>query len=505
MCGIATYSGPRPDLAAGIIGGIADRLDHRGPDDSGFVQTRSTVLAHRRLSIIDVDGGRQPLANENGDLSLVCNGMIYNHDRLRRQLEERHDFRTNSDSEVILHLYEEMGPDCVTKLDGMFAFVLSDGEEVFAARDPLGIKPLYIGQDDEAGTWFASELKALVGTCSEISEFPAGSFFAKGAVKRWFNPSWDARDTDSTASPEMIRDTLESAVHKRLMSDVPVGVFLSGGLDSSIIAAMMRRHVDELHSFSVGLEGSPDILAARVVAEHLGTRHHEYEYTPDEAISTLEDVIGHLESYDPALLRSAVPSYFVSRLASDHVKVVLSGEGADEAFAGYGYFRDVDDPDLLHDECVRLLSGLHNMNLQRVDRMTMAHSIEGRVPFLDIDFLDTAMAIDPGEKLHRGGHPEKWFLRKAVEDLLPESILWREKQEFAQGAGSELIFREHCGQVVSDEELAGADLRFSEDPPQTKEAYHYRRVFEEIFPGDAPRRTVGRWRGSVAPENESEE
>jgi len=505
MCGITTYVGRQSSSVAKTIDEVADRLQHRGPDDFGLLHSGSTVLAHRRLSIIDIAGGKQPLSNENGDLALVCNGEIYNHERLRRQLRERHHFQTNSDSEVILHLYEEMGPKCVTKLDGMFAFVLSDGEKVFAARDPLGIKPLYMGHDNDGGLWFASELKALIDKCTNIEEVPAGFAYANGSFHRWFNPLWlEPPDPNSTLSPKAIRERLETAVVKRLMSDVPLGVFLSGGLDSSIIAALVRQHVDELHSFSVGMEGSPDILAAREVAEHLGTRHHEYEYTPGEATSMLEEAIAHLESYDPALLRSAVPCYFVSKIASDHVKVVLSGEGADEAFAGYLYFRSIDDPALLHQECVRLLASLHNMNLQRVDRMTMAHSIEGRVPFLDIDFLNAVMAIDPRQKLHRPDYPEKWLLRNAVTDLLPESILWRKKQEFAQGCGSEWTLREHCDEVVSDDDIAAAAQRFPADTPETKEAFHYRRIFEDIFPGETPRRTVGRWRGTFASPNELE-
>lgn len=489
-----------------MIDGVAGRLHHRGPDDSGVLHMGSTVLAHRRLSIIDVAGGKQPLYNEIGDLALVCNGEIYNQERLRQELQDRHHFRTHSDSEVILHLYEDLGPACVTKLDGMFAFVLSDGKQVFAARDPLGIKPLYMGRDANGGVWFASELKALIDVCASIEEIPPGFAYSRGTLQQWFEPLWlEPPDRSLMLDPSSIRDKLESAVVKRLMSDVPVGVFLSGGLDSGIIAAMVRQHVDELHSFSVGLEGSPDILAAREVAEHLGTRHHEYVYTSGEVIRMLEEVIAHLESYDPALLRSAVPCYFVSKMASDHVKVVLSGEGSDEAFAGYLYFGTVGDPATLHRECVRLLTGLHNMNLQRVDRMTMAHSIEGRVPFLDIDFLDAVMAIDPSEKLHRPGRPEKWLLRNAVADLLPESILWRTKQEFAQGCGSEWTLREHCEEVVSEDDMAAAIQRYPVDTPRTKEEFHFRRIFEDIFPGETSRQTVGRWRGAFASPNEQEE
>ncbi len=505
MCGITTYLGRQSNSVAETIDEVADRLEHRGPDDFGLLHNGSTVLAHRRLSIIDLESGKQPLTNENGNLALVCNGEIYNHEALRRQLSSRHHFQTQSDSEVILHLYEELGPSCVTKLDGMFAFVLSDGHKIFAARDPLGIKPLYKGRDKEGGVWFASELKALIDNCTNIEEVPAGFTYNDGAFHRWFNPKWlNPPSPESALDTGSIRKRLESAVVKRLMSDVPLGVFLSGGLDSSIIAALVRQHVQHLHSFSVGLEGSPDLLAAREVAQYLGTQHHEYAYTPEEATSMLEEAIAHLESYDPALMRSAIPCYFVSKIASDYVKVVLSGEGADEAFAGYLYLRSIDDPIVLHQECVRLLTNLHNMNLQRVDRMTMAHSIEGRVPFLDIDFLNAVMNIDPREKLHRPDHPEKWLLRNAVTDLLPDSILWREKQEFAQGCGSEWTLREHCDQKVSDEEIAAAAERFPTDTPKTKEALLYRRIFEDIFPGETPRRTVGRWRGAFTSQNQLE-
>jgi asparagine synthase (glutamine-hydrolysing) len=281
------------------------------------------------------------------------------------------------------------------------------------------------------------------------------------------------------------------------MADVPLGVFLSGGLDSSMIAALVRRQITGLHSFAVGLDGSSDLLAARCAAAHLGTRHHERVYTPEELVHALPTVIAHLESYDPALIRSAVPCYFVSELTSQHVKVVLTGEGSDEAFAGYRYFTNIDDPAALHRECARLLLGLHNMNLQRVDRMTMAHGLEGRVPFLDVDFLTWAMGLDPAEKLHHSSRPEKWLLRRACEGLLPAEIAWRRKQEFAEGCGSEGVLKDHSEHAVTEADLARASEFFPVDTPTTKEALLYRRLFEEMFPGEAHRRTVGRWRGDV--------
>jgi asparagine synthase (glutamine-hydrolysing) len=459
-----------------------------------------SVLGHRRLSIIDVAGGAQPLVNEDGSVAVVCNGEIYNHLALRRQLEARHRFRTRSDSEVIVHLYEDHGAECVRALDGMFAFVVSDGVRLLAARDPLGIKPLYVGQRDDGTLWFASEIKALVGVCTEIVEFPPGHLFTtEGGLRRWFHPPWHASiEHPPQFDPSTLAAALRRAVEKRLMSDVPFGVSLSGGLDSSLVAALMRPHVDELHSFAVGLEGAPDLDAARLVARHLGTRHHEYVYTREEAIDALDTVIAHLESYDPALLRSAIPGYFVSRLAAGHVKMILNGEGADEAFAGYAYFASVQDPDALQRESARLLAGLHNLNLQRLDRMTMAHGLEGRVPFLDIEFLGLAMGLDPALKLHRPDRLEKWPLRTAFDGVLPDAILWRRKLEFAQGCGSEWTLREHCEAAVSDADFAGRGRQFPIDMPETKEAYHYRRLFEERFPGESPRRTVGRWRGAMA-------
>ena len=429
----------------------------------------------------------------------MCNGEIYNHEILRTQLKRRHRFRTRSDAEVIIHLYEEMGPACVDQLAGMFAFVLTDGERVLAARDPLGIKPLYMGRDGDGALWFASEIKGLLDVCDDVREFPAGSLYTeKGGLRRWFRPSWiDPPNEPLMADGGAIVRGLEMAVTKRPMSDVPVGVFLSGGLDSSIIAALMRSQMHELYSFSVGLENSVDLQAARAVADNLGTEHHELVYTVEDMLAVLETVIYHLESYDPALIHSAIPCYFVSKLAADHVKVALSGEGSDEAFAGYRYFGDLSDADALHRESVRILRRLHNMNLQRVDRMTMAHALEGRVPFLDTDFLNVAMAINPEAKLHQPDRTEKWLLRRAFAGLIPEAILWRAKEEFAQGCGSEWALREYCGHLIADAEFERASELFPVDTPKTKEAFHYRRIFEQFFPGDALRRTVGRWRGTA--------
>jgi len=501
MCGITVYAGRNAVARRADVDRRADRLRHRGPDGCGSLRHGDVVLAHRRLSIIDVAGGRQPLVGEDGRVATVCNGEIYNHSALRSRLQRRHRFRSRTDSEVLVHLYEEMGEDLVHELDGMFAFVVTDGERVLAARDPLGIKPLYLGHDAEGGVWLASEVKALSDLCVDLAEVPPGGLFTlEDGVRRWFRPAWSENPPAEPAPfrPQVLADTLEAAVVKRLMSDVPLGVFLSGGLDSSLVAALVRDHVDDLHSFAVGVEGSSDLEAARTVARHLGTHHHERVYSAAEAVAALEPVIAHLESYDAALVRSSVPCYFLSQLTAEHVKVVLSGEGSDEAFAGYLYFRRATDAATLHRETVRLLDGLHNMNLQRVDRMTMAHSLEARVPFLDIDFLDVAMDLDPAEKLHRPGRPEKWLLRRCFEGRLPDRILWREKEEFAQGSGAEAVLAAAAESRVTDDDLREASPRFPADPPRTKEELLYRRIFEDVYPGGVAQPTVGRWRGAFA-------
>lgn len=505
MCGLTAYVGENGGGQVDRVRRMAERLRHRGPDGSGAHVSARAALAHRRLAIIDIAGGAQPLTNEDHTVALVCNGEIYNFRELRSSLENAHRFRSSSDSEVIVHLYEERGPDCVSALDGMFAFVLTHGERFLAARDAFGIKPLYVGRQG-SGLWFASELKALPSQCEDVFELPPGSYMTEKGITRWFEPPWleppRNPDRDDIGS---LRQTLERAVEKRLMSDVPLGVFLSGGLDSSAITALVRRHVDDLHSFAVGLEGSPDLIAARRVAEHLGTRHHEYVYTRHEAEAVVASVIAHLESYDRALIESSVPCYFVSKLASEHVKVVLTGEGADEVFAGYGYFAGMSEATSLHRECARLLLGLHNMNLQRVDRMTMAHALEGRVPFLDLELVALGMRRDPGLKVTTADRPEKWMLRRAVEDLLPPEIVWRTKQEFSHGSGAASVLSSYGERSVTDADFARRETVYPQDTPTTKSAFAYRRIFEQMFPGDARRRTVGRWHGRAPETKQNEE
>jgi len=485
MCGIAGYfdlertSSRKPIPVAAML----EKLQHRGPDDSGVWQSERAALGHTRLSIIDVPGGHQPIANEDGSLHIVYNGEIYNFQNLRATLASRHRLRTRTDTEVVIHCYEEHGPDCVKLFDGMFAFALADGDELFLARDPLGVKPLYYAIVD-GRLYFASEIKALLSVTEQIKEFPPGHWYHSAlGWRQYFDlDAWAASAIEHRLSdPERtLRDSLTAAVEKRLVSDVPVGVFLSGGLDSSLIAALMKQHIPTLHSFSVGTAHGQDPLYARRVADYLGTVHHEYIYTEAEMLTILPTVIYHLESFDFALVRSAIANYFVARLARDFVKVVLVGEGSDELFGGYHYLKEITDEERLHRELVTITSRLHNTNLQRVDRMTMAHSIEGREPYLDLDLLKTALAIPPELKQRHG--VEKWVLRKAFEGALPDEILWRQKEKFSRGAGSALVFEQIAEREISDGEFErerhlpnGLTLR-------SKEELYYYRIWRRFFP-----------------------
>lgn len=474
-------------------------LVHRGPDGTAAAASGRALLGHTRLAIVDVEGGRQPMRGEDRRFVLVCNGEIYNHQRLRAQLAASHQLQSQSDSEVVLHLYEDLAAGCVHELDGMFAFFVTDGQRFLAARDPLGIKPLYVGWNSgKQELWFASEFKGLLSHCDGFMPLPPGSYLTHaGEVQRWFSPGWPTRVGDQAADPAELRRRLDAAVVKRLMSDVPVGVFLSGGLDSSIIAALARAHVGVLDTFAVGVAGAPDLEAARHVAAALGARHRECTYTRQDVEAALEAVIYHLESYDPALIRSALPCYFLSRLAAESVKVVLTGEGADELFGGYAYFGAIADPASFHGECASLLLGLHGMNLQRVDRMTMAHGLEGRVPFLDVDFVDWSMRVDPRHKQWTPGALEKRPLRMAFHELLPAAIASRRKLEFSAGAGIDAIVASYAEDSVTDRDLANARLLFPIDTPASKEELLYRRVFEGCFPGRWPLANVQRWRAST--------
>jgi asparagine synthase (glutamine-hydrolysing) len=477
---------------------MMDLLVHRGPDDAGTYSNSEGTIGHRRLAIMDPSGGRQPIKRHDSTCAIAANGEIYNFPQLRAELASRHEFLTASDSESALHLYHDAGIDVASQLSGMFAFAIADGKNLYVARDPVGIKPLYYGQRGQTLV-FASELKAIVDYAVEVREFPPGTWFhSRHGFHRYYDVPNDSPTHDSlSAHLQRVRSGLEEAVAKRLMSDVPVGAFLSGGLDSSLIAALARPHVDELHTFSVGIEGSRDIEAAQLVARHLDTVHHEYLFTPDEVLAVLPDVIYHLESFDQDLVRSAVPCYLVSRLASQFVKVILTGEGADELFAGYDYYRELDCPQQLHRELRRSVCSLHNINLQRVDRLTMAHSIEGRVPFLDVALIQVAQAIPPGLKLFaddRGNVVEKWILRKAFEDLLPSEIIWRDKEQFDEGSGA----TDFLSDIVSRWMTTSEARRYANSCRSSRLRSHeesvYHKLLVEAFPNpDGVLRNVARW------------
>jgi len=501
MCGI---SGTWGQAEQSLVCEMMDRQAHRGPDGAGLhVEKHNGVLGHRRLSIMDPEGGKQPIYSEHNTAVIVANGEIYNHRDLRHGLESHHEFRTDSDSEVVLHLYEEQGPAMVQELDGMFAFAVSNGNELFLARDPIGIKPLYYGVrnggNSDGTLYFASELKALVGVSDDVREFPPGTFYhsRQGFLPYYMVPADAPDDVPLETRLRRLRQTLEEAVVKRLMSDVPLGAFLSGGLDSSIIAAIARQYMSELHTFAVGVEGSPDVEAARVVAKHIGSIHHEYLYTPQEVMAKLPEIIYHLESFDQDLVRSAIPCYFCSKLASDYVKVILTGEGADELFAGYTYYKDIHDPNMLHSELRRSVTTLHNINLQRVDRLTMCHGIEGRVPFLDVAMIKLAQTIPPELKLAKdsdGKRIEKWILRKACEDLLPPEIVWRDKEQFDEGSGTVDLLPELIQSAAQNIDFSAYAARYADDRLRSPEEALYHQFLIKAF--SRPQlvlRNVGRW------------
>lgn len=495
MCGIAGIWGTGE---GNPVRTMMRRLAHRGPDDAALRIQEQGVLGHVRLAIMDPEGGRQPLEDASGGRAIVANGEVYNFPRLKKRLEPEHRFRTGSDSESALHLYADVGPRSVRSLDGMYALAIADGSSIFLARDPIGIKPLYYGERN-GDLVFASELKAMVGVAENVREFPPGTFYHSelGFRPYYMVPDRAPRDMPLEARLDLLRTTLSRSVEKRLMSDVPVGAFLSGGLDSSLIAALARPHVDELHTFSVGFEGSPDLAAARRVAEHLDTVHHEYFLTEEEVERELPSVVYFLESYDQDLVRSAVPCYFVSRLAARHVKVVLTGEGADELFAGYRYYKDFGDEGELHAELRRSVASLHNVNLQRVDRLTMAHSIEGRVPFLDLEMVELAQTVPPGLKLYDAGGGrlvEKWILRKAFEDLLPEDIVWRDKEQFDEATGSSDRLSAIVSRWVSSKEASDYARRFPGAGLRSAEECAYHQLLRDAYGEDETvMQNVARW------------
>ncbi|KAL4399684.1 asparagine synthetase [Malassezia pachydermatis] len=562
-------------------------IRHRGPDWSGCVvvseedpksKTRGSVLCHERLAIVGVDSGAQPLVSEDKKIYLAVNGEIYNYRQLRASLKNKVHFQTDSDCEVIMYLYREHGVEFVNMLDGMFAFVLLDTtvtpHRVVAARDPIGITTLYYGRSFEfpGAIFFSSELKAISGECERLHSFPPGHYYDSARdtgqeMVRYYNPSWwDSDQTGrlptSPADLSLIRTTLEKAVRKRLMSEVAYGVLLSGGLDSSLIASIAARETEKqamvqqvathhprakvrrtdaaedvsqnaeeqplvawprLHSFSIGLPGSPDLLAARQAAEFLGTVHHEYTFTVQEGLDALSDVVYHLETYDVTTVRASTPMYLLSRkIKATGVKMVLSGEGSDEVFGGYLYFHAAPDKEAFHQESVKRVKNLHTADCLRANKSTMAWGLEARVPFLDKKFLDVCMNIDPAQKQFSKGslqqkdadgrpYMEKYILRKAFDvnpddieagkkvegsrPYLPESILWRQKEQFSDGVGYSWIdgMKEHAEKIVSDEKFAERESRYPLDTPETKEAYMIRELFEAWFPSDAAAKTAVRW------------
>jgi asparagine synthase (glutamine-hydrolysing) len=509
MCGIACILDIRsdpPGLRERAVA-MARQLRHRGPDWSGVYADDTAVLAHERLSIVDVEHGAQPLTDATGQLVLAVNGEIYNHQALRATLGE-YPFRTASDCEPIIPLYERYGPAFLNRLSGIFAFVLYDGRshDYLIARDPIGVVPLYLGRDEHGHLYVASEMKALIKYCRVIEDFPPGHYLTKALDRpvRYYEPAW--RDYDAVAPVPLdlgrLRGALEAAVHQQLMCDVPYGVLVSGGLDSSVIAAITQRfapnRVEEhdrvgawwprLHSFAIGLQGSPDLAMARKAASHVGTVHHEFLFTIQEGLDAIRDVIYHIETYDVTSIRASTPMFLMSRrIKAMGIKMVLSGEGADEVFGGYLYFHKAPNAREFHDETVRKLDLLHKYDCLRANKSTAAWGVEVRVPFLDREFLDVAMAFNPGEKMAGPGKMEKTPLRRAFEGYLPDEILWRQKEQFSDGVGYSWIdtLKSVAEERIPDTQMANARYRFPYNTPVTKEAYLYREVFESHFPGDA--------------------
>ena len=487
---------------------MSRRIRHRGPDWSGIWCGGSAVLAHERLSIVDPKSGGQPLLSPDGKLVLAVNGEIYNHKEIRRRYAGNYDFQTGSDCEVILALYRDKGPDFLEELSGIFAFALYDAEKdaFLIARDPIGVIPLYIGFDADGKVYVASELKALEGQCDRYEPFLPGHLYwsREPGQKRWYTRDWMEYEAvkDGPASALAVREALEAAVKRQLMSDVPYGVLLSGGLDSSVISAIAEKYSamrieddsktrawwPRLHSFAVGLKGAPDLDKARLVAEHIGTVHHEINYTIQEGLDALRDVIYYTETYDVTTIRASTPMYLLARvIKSMGIKMVLSGEGADEIFGGYLYFHKAPSAREFHEETVRKLSKLHLYDCLRANKSLSAWGVEGRVPFLDKEFLDVAMRLNPAVKMCPGTTIEKKIVREACADLIPAEVAWRQKEQFSDGVGYSWIdtLKKITAEAVSDEQMAKAAERFPIHPPQNKEEYYYRSIFSELFPSDS--------------------
>lgn len=492
---------------------MSKRIRHRGPDWSGIFSSSKAILAHERLAIVDPKSGSQPLYSPDGNVVLAVNGEIYNHQELRKSLPQ-YNFATNSDSEVILALYLEKGVDFIEELNGIFAFALYDArnDSFLVARDHMGIIPLYYGKDVLGQFFVASELKSLEGFCTTMDQFPPGHYiYSKEGLtpKKWYERDWESYDAvkDNHTSIDELRAALEAAVHRQLMSDVPYGVLLSGGLDSSVVAAVTKKFAakriesgdkedawyPQLHSFAVGLKGAPDLLAAKKAAEHIGTIHHEVNFTIQEGLDAIRDVIYHLETYDVTTVRASTPMYMLARvIKSMGIKMVLSGEGSDELFGGYLYFHKAPNAKEFHEETVRKLKKLYLYDCLRANKALAAWGVEGRVPFLDKEFIDVAMRLNPEDKMIKDGRMEKWVVRKAFEDYLPESIVWRQKEQFSDGVGYSWIdtLKAQAESLVSDEEFASAAERFPVNTPKNKEEYYYRSIFESHFPSEAAAKTV---------------
>jgi asparagine synthase (glutamine-hydrolysing) len=515
MCGIVGLfkNGANGNASREQVLAMSKKIRHRGPDWSGIYCTDTILLAHERLAIVDPKSGGQPLKNKAENLVLAVNGEIYNHQEIRKQLGEKYAFLTQSDCEVILALYQEKGIDFIEELNGMFAFALYDqvNDCYLIARDHMGIIPLYQGWDTEGNHYVASELKALEGVCNKIEVFPPGHYYYSKdkTMRKWYDRDWMQYNAvkDNETEIAQLRKGLEDAVHRQLMSDVPYGVLLSGGLDSSIISAIAKKYAarrvetndmkdawyPQLHSFSVGLESSMDLKYAREVADHIGTIHHEIHFTIQEGLDAIRDVIYHLETYDITTIRASTPMYLMARvIKSMGIKMVLSGEGADEIFGGYLYFHKAPNPEEFHKETVRKLDKLHLYDCNRANKSLASWGVEGRVPFLDKAFMDIAMRLNPKDKMSGNGKIEKWVLRKAFEDYLPASVAWRQKEQFSDGVGYNWIdsLKAIVEEKVTDEQMAQKEFRFPLHPPQNKEEYYYRTIFEEHFPSNDAALTV---------------
>lgn len=526
--------GLKEELRAQVLD-MSKKIRHRGPDWSGVYTGDNAILSHERLSIVDPLSGKQPLVSDDGKIILAANGEIYNHKEIRKEFEGKYNFQTGSDCEAIIPLYKKFRESgdftlMIEKLSGIFAFALYDSENdvYLVARDEIGVIPLYQGWDKAGRFYVASELKALEGECQTIEEFPNGHYFYSKDEKpvRWYKREWEnfdavknnpraADDKGEIINPsviEKVRNGLESAVKQQLMSDVPYGVLLSGGLDSSIIAAITQKFSKkriesdskeaawwpQLHSFAIGLEGSPDLIAAQKAADYIGTVHHEVHFTIQEALDALPDVIYHIETYDITTVRASTPMYLLARvIKSMGIKMVLSGEGSDELFGGYLYFHKAPDAKEFHEELVRKMSKLHLYDCLRANKSLMAWGVEGRVPFLDKEFIDIAMSLNPSDKMNirlpdGKQRMEKWILRKAFEDMLPEEICWRQKEQFSDGVGYNWIdtLKKMTEEKVSDAEFARRENRFPVNPPKTKEEYYYREIYSKLFPSDSAAKVV---------------